>query len=125
MSTPHKHCDIIKAWADGKKIQFSVSGKGGWRDIKSNATPEFDRDLFYRVKPEFPIQNFDVPFFVGSLKNYWDVYPHQEWYEKYTTDTVLTHALYGIGMAIDPKKYQYAEGYREFLKDLKSWLNNS
>ena len=30
MKTPHKHADLIKAWADGAKIQVQIQSKGKW-----------------------------------------------------------------------------------------------
>ena len=45
---PHKHADIIKAWADGAEIQWRESDSI-WRDIKF---PEWRKSAEYRVKPE-------------------------------------------------------------------------
>lgn len=62
---PHKWAEVIKAWADGKPIQFRISELGDWEDYhpdqlrKSNASALFHPfdvprfDLFeWRVKPE-------------------------------------------------------------------------
>lgn len=48
---PHKHADIIKAWADGAIIQFYSTLLGGWMDVQDNA-PLWDEDIEYRVKPK-------------------------------------------------------------------------
>ncbi len=47
MKTPHKHAELIKAWADGATIQIDIHGE--WED-KTNPmwSPEFE----YRIKPE-------------------------------------------------------------------------
>lgn len=44
----HPHADLIKAWADGAKIQFKDSF-GVWWDIKN---PNWDITIEYRIKPE-------------------------------------------------------------------------
>lgn len=62
---PHKWGEVIKAWADGKPIQFRISELGNWEDYhpdqlrQSNASALFHPfdvprfDLFeWRVKPE-------------------------------------------------------------------------
>lgn len=45
----HKHADLIHAWADGAKIQWSF-GDGEWYDISN--VPEWKDMLQYRIKPE-------------------------------------------------------------------------
>jgi len=46
MNKPHKHCEVIKAWADGAEIQYRE--KGGW--MKCNS-PQWFEETEYRVKP--------------------------------------------------------------------------
>lgn len=47
---PHKHADVIKAWADGQTVQFS-NGTGKWHDADPfNHT--FNWHFTYRIKPE-------------------------------------------------------------------------
>lgn len=48
MGTPHKHAELIKAWADGAKIQ-GMYGGGTWRDVD---TPGWQVHRQYRIKPE-------------------------------------------------------------------------
>lgn len=43
---PHKHAELIKAWADGAEIQYYEIDK--WVDC----VPEWDEDYEYRIKPE-------------------------------------------------------------------------
>lgn len=64
MKTPHKHAEVIKAWADGAEIQFRYPN-GTWIDA---ADPSF-RDLAeYRVKPEPQIlEGYVVTMGVASL----------------------------------------------------------
>lgn len=51
MNTPHKHAEVIKAWADGKAIQWKHMGP--WCDFDS---PKFgpwnNPNIEWRVKPE-------------------------------------------------------------------------
>lgn len=63
---PHKWSEVIKAWADGKPIQFRGDGIPEWMDYDTNAlrnsqisalfypfhVPRFDLDFEWRVKPE-------------------------------------------------------------------------
>ena len=46
---PHKHADLIKAWADGAKIQCRTNSVCTWADI---AGPSWSNDCDYRIKPE-------------------------------------------------------------------------
>lgn len=50
MKTPHKHAEVIKAWADGAEIQ--VRGKldiDKWTDVVG---PIWNECCQYRIKPE-------------------------------------------------------------------------
>ena len=46
--TPHKHCEVIKAWADGAEIQAKSTVDGSWINCYS---PTFANDVEYRIKP--------------------------------------------------------------------------
>ena len=49
---PHKHAELIKAWADGAKIQYRpVPGYGDWKDPIQGTLMWLD-DVEYRIKPE-------------------------------------------------------------------------
>ena len=57
---PHKHADLIKAWADGAVIQFFSPSLERWCDCLQN-TPEWVVDTQYRIKPEQPdIEKYGV-----------------------------------------------------------------
>jgi len=45
---PHKHAELIKAWADGAKIQWK-NDLDDWRDI---GDPAWINSYEYRIKPE-------------------------------------------------------------------------
>lgn len=47
MNKPHKHADLIKAWADGAEIQCSSLGKM-WHDTPQ---PSWENEFKYRIKP--------------------------------------------------------------------------
>lgn len=47
MKQPHKHADLIKAWADGAEIEVYWNGK--WEET---ASPDWNTQAEYRVKPE-------------------------------------------------------------------------
>lgn len=53
MKTPHKHAELIKAWADGAEIEFRIPENGRLSYPWSPATrPEWHEGLEYRIKPE-------------------------------------------------------------------------
>jgi hypothetical protein len=45
---PHKHAELIKAWADGHTIQTQSKIDGSWWDQDD---PEWDEGYEYRIKP--------------------------------------------------------------------------
>ena len=47
--TPHVHAETIKAWADGKPVEWCENPLQSWRLIEN---PGFIEDNEYRVKPE-------------------------------------------------------------------------
>jgi hypothetical protein len=49
MKTPHKHAELIKAWADGAEIQYRADSN--WYDCASNS-PMWDERQEYRIKLE-------------------------------------------------------------------------
>lgn len=49
-TAPHKHADVIKAWADGAIIQHKVR-EGEWKTVYNNK-PTWNDYEEYRVKPE-------------------------------------------------------------------------
>lgn len=60
MSTPHKHAEVIKAWADGATIQYQnlkVMQQDQWVEYGGNR-PQWheEKEWNYRIKPprEFP-----------------------------------------------------------------------
>lgn len=52
MRTPHKHAEIIKAWADGAEIQFYDTRFAEPRWKSCGQYPMWDEAFAYRIKPE-------------------------------------------------------------------------
>lgn len=52
MGEPHKHAEVIKAWADGAEVQVYLEDSGTWVDL--NETIYWHEVLKYRIKPEPP-----------------------------------------------------------------------
>jgi hypothetical protein len=48
MNKPHKHAELIKAWADGAEIQANEGN--GW--ISCGGCPAWNENTEYRIKPE-------------------------------------------------------------------------
>ena len=59
---------------------------------------------------------------VKYLQNYMNTYSNQEGYEDYSVRIYIEDILYGLGVSIDENKYQWAECFREFKKDLMQFL---
>ena len=49
MKTPHKHAELIKAWADGATIEIRWAKHNDWQVIKN---PHWDSTWQFRIKPE-------------------------------------------------------------------------
>jgi hypothetical protein len=71
MNKPHKHAEVIKAWADGARIERFVGGKTQWIPCPHPTWKPYD---LYRVEPprEFPktslsgLQLYQV--YIGALR---------------------------------------------------------
>jgi hypothetical protein len=48
--TPHKHAELIKAWADGAYVQWYDESSQTW--IDAHESPSFDKQKEWRIKPE-------------------------------------------------------------------------
>ena len=59
---PHKHAEVIKAWADGAEIQSRISNSG-WVDC---STPHWYEGSEYRVKPKDVIKKYNVSLQEGN-----------------------------------------------------------
>lgn len=55
MGTPHKHAEIIKAWANGSEIEAKTHKDGPWIALKHTCqigTVAWSDAWEYRIKPE-------------------------------------------------------------------------
>lgn len=72
MGKPHKHAEVIKAWADGADIQMRVNGsRGSWTDVEDQGKVHlWYQELEYRVKPENIIKDMVVYYgdFTANIK---------------------------------------------------------
>lgn len=60
---------------------------------------------------------------VKQMQDYWGTYHKQNGYEGYRTGTLIDDALYGIGIAIDPNRFVYTDGYDRFKAVLREYLD--
>lgn len=68
MNKPHKHAELIKAWADGAVIQYDIGR--GWSDYAKGtvAVPSWNEPhIKFRIKPE------TVRYRLG-LKHSWNMH---------------------------------------------------
>jgi len=61
---PHKHSELIKAWADGAEIETFIEAHDIWVSL-DNKNIKWEENSEYRIKPE---PKPDVVFF-GKLTN--------------------------------------------------------
>jgi len=65
-------------------------------------------------------EKFDIEASVDYMQKYWSTYKEQMGWENYDQEMFLHDALYGVGVALDPKKYRFANGFEKF----KVFLHN-
>ena len=63
---PHKHAELIKAWADGAEIQL-LDDNRIWMDFREGDTPAWNPEYKYRVKPQ---PKRDTHLFCLATKNH-------------------------------------------------------
>ena len=84
----HKHCDLIKAWADGAEIQYKEMFMPTWSDTWDNK-PGWCEDTEYRIKPKtikYRVALFtDNSLAVSSEADakYWE---ENHWFKRWVTD---------------------------------------
>ena len=75
MKQPHKHAELIKAWADGAEIEFRWSEKDSWGQAQ---TLTWYDECFYRIKPEPKPDHVVYP----SVANSWEGNEKTQWFVK-------------------------------------------
>ena len=63
MKTPHKHAELIKAWADGAEIEMETLD--GWVLI----SPSWSEEFQHRIKPE-PKISAEAEILIADLINW-------------------------------------------------------
>ena len=83
MGQPHKHVAVIKAWADGEEVQYSLDGLV-WTDLPN---PLFaNSDAKYRVKPKNIVVQRYVSYNVAQAMTRTLNYAYHEYNIEYTFD---------------------------------------
>lgn len=59
---------------------------------------------------------------VDRMKHYLDTYDQQPGFLDYSDDTFIRDMLYGIGVALDQRKYAFAHGFDEFKTLLSKYV---
>ena len=65
MNKPHKHADVIKAWADGAEVQWRSVPRCSWEDL-NYTMPAWNSLYEYRVKPSVEIPEGFIPCHGGN-----------------------------------------------------------
>lgn len=63
--------------------------------------------------------DFDMEAAVKYMQHYWNTYDKQTDYKNWGEDMFLRDALYGVGVALDEEKYKWANGFEQFIDDLR------
>lgn len=87
---PHKHSELIKAWADGAWIEY-LTDNGRWELIPE---PQWYNDTQYRIKPE-ELKWYDNIPFRGRLCWVWDKYKNNKRIEVVYSYCTLTNCFCG------------------------------
>jgi len=61
---------------------------------------------------------------VKYLQDYMNTYSGQSGYLDYADETLIDDVLYGLGVALGPKRYAFARGFRKFKARLKDHIAN-
>lgn len=64
MKKPHKHAELIKAWADGAEIECRLPFEIGYEKWYASTEPKWLSECEYRIKPK---KNPDVVKFYRSI----------------------------------------------------------
>ena len=92
----HKHCDLIKAWADGTEIQQKHPiAPRKWEDIEK--FPSWSDSMEYRIKPK-----------VIKYRNFL-------WYSECSARPLVSLCTY------EEHKGEPREGWKNFIKWLGDW----
>ena len=74
---PHKHAELIKAWADGAEIQYWNGSIEQWKDGDREEMSWYE-DYQYRIKPEPK----------SDVVTYYSIDTDGVWWRTYQTDNM-------------------------------------
>lgn len=137
MNKPHKHAEVIKAWADGAEIELWCEGDGLWLPCPG---PSWDDSLEYRVKPH-PWQHCIDAQRAGKVvqaREPGDVWEDGWWVFDLESSTSMEYRikpemvrfrsyLFDRGtrplpaLVINDKQAQTVEGFTTFVRWLGDW----
>jgi hypothetical protein len=80
------------------------------------------RAAWFRNRPRRTPEQKRVGRAIKSLTKYMVTYPKQHGYLDYNDETIINDVLYGLGRALDPEKYQFANGFDLFKEVLRKHL---
>ena len=84
------------------------------------STISITEELF-TLKPSSPDYARErMRLMVEYLQAYMSTYDQQYNYQGYTDKTFIDDVLYGLGVAIDPRAHQFANGFDRWKKHLKA-----
>ena len=69
--------------------------------------------------------NKRMELMVQYLKRYIDTYDNQYGYQNYSDTTLIDDILYGLGVALNPEKHQFADGFDTFKNKLIEHLTKT
>ena len=69
--------------------------------------------------------NKRMELMVQYLKRYIDTYDNQYHYQNYSDTILIDDILYGLGVALNPEKHQFADGFDTFKKKLIEHLTKT
>ena len=100
MNEPHKHAEVIKAWADGAKVEFrSLPDSTTWITADQK-TFRWMEEIEVRIKPEKPTWYYmrDNHTFRKLEGTPWDMIEQimEELEAGYTSGSLLTKQLQGV-----------------------------
>lgn len=112
-TTPHKHAEVIKAWADGAAVQ--IKDGDSWFDMSEGQQPTWRDDFEYRVKPVEADRVYPyTQLTLNELMSLWDIKaqgcgPHTK--SRMIANTALRHAC-DNGQIVTREEFDRAVGDR-------------
>ena len=95
MNKPHKHAEVIKAWADGAEIEWRENEHGDWR-VDYSKIPAFDHTYYeFRIKPIVKLPEGFISFADGHTIPY---RPDLKGYEFLLSDGTIEFLKSGHGI---------------------------